>query len=850
MNSSSTFIKKFSIYKNEIQLERLISPQTYCENVGRKAAILGYEKGVFEIWVYPFKILSGLQFSISIPEYNQFVNGTDLAKRITVRPELTTITFSHDLFTIQQHLLTPLEEPGSIVIFDVDSYLSIELWISFIPILIPMWPAGLGGQYTLWLEELRAYFIGEGSKKYVGLIGSPFAQRLSNTPGHQLPEGSMKFVIHVSKEVASESFIPVIIIGGMEGKSAAVRKYEHLLSSIPESYQKNYEHYQRLGKQSMTIKTPVTDLDLAYEWAKVSLDKGLVDNPQLGMGLVAGYGVSGKTYRPGFAWFFGGDTCLNSLAINCYCDFETTRKALTILRRNQRQDGKIFHELTQSAALLNWFEDYPSGFYHAETSAFYIVAMLNYFICSGDENFIRESWNSIKMAYQYCLTADKDNDGLMENSTAGLAAMEVGEMLEQNQVDIYLAAIWLQALKCMIELSNYFGEKEMGETCQQQFNKGALSLKKIFVDEEKKQLNFALLTNGETLSDTTVWQSIPLFFELLESEIVINTLHQFASSDMSTNWGIRGISKKSKYYNPISYNNGSVWPFLTGYIATAQYKHHLAINGWQNLLANSALTWLDALGWHTELLSGEYYRAVLTAVPHQLFSASGIIIPFVRGLLGLEGDIIAKQVKFTPHLPMDWEKLAINNYRCGQDIFDFSLITSNEKLRLKINHRGEGTDLFIFSPAFCLGTEIKYVSVNQKQHNYNLKNTRYDVHCEIECDLDTDLLIEIQYRQGIEFHVPLHDISTGNRSCGLKLIDYELSNNVLTMIVQGTSGCEYVIPLKTGFEIEKVNNGGIKKINDYFMELIVNFESNASTDFVEKNIQVYLNKPETKRNSD
>ena len=66
----------------------------------------------------------------------------------------------------------------------------------------------------------------------------------------------------------------------------------------------------------MMIKTPESDLDIAFEWAKVSLDKGLVDNPQLETGLVAGYGVSGKTHRPGFAWFFGGDTCLNSLAIN------------------------------------------------------------------------------------------------------------------------------------------------------------------------------------------------------------------------------------------------------------------------------------------------------------------------------------------------------------------------------------------------------------------------------------------------------------------------------------------------------------------------------------------------------
>ncbi|UCE04735.1 MAG: hypothetical protein JSW07_14050, partial [bacterium] len=618
--SSNKFFEKFTILENEIQLERRVSPQSYCESVGRQAAIFGYERGIFEAWVYPFKIASDLQFCVAIPQYNLFIKATEIASRIIVRPEMTTLVFCHDLFTIQWHLLTPLNEPGSIFLFDVDSYASLELWISFVPELMPMWPAGLGGQYTRWLDELNCYYIGEGSKKYAAIIGSPFAQKLSNTPGHHLPDEPMKFTIQISKELSADSYIPIIITGGIEGKDKVAQQFRRLLNSIPECYEQNFEHYQHLRSDFMTIKTPEPKLDQAFEWAKVSLDKGLVDNPHLGKGLVAGYGVSAKTHRPGFAWFFGGDTCLNCLAINCYGDFETTRHALTILRDNQRQDGKIFHELTQSAALLNWFEDFPYGFYHAETSAFYIVAMYDYLIRSGDVDFIKQSWNSIKLAYHYCLTADEDHDGLMENSAAGLAAMEVGVMLEQNRIDVYLAAIWLQALRCMIKMSEFFNETALQKKCQQQLDKGYQSFLQIFVDEKNKQLNFALLTDGNKHSDQTVWQSIPLFFNLIDSKKVTNSMDQFASHEMSTDWGLRAVSQQSRYYDPISYNNGSVWPFTTGYVATAQYKHHRAMNGWQNLLANATLTWLDALGWHTEFLSGEYYRPVSTSVSHQLFS--------------------------------------------------------------------------------------------------------------------------------------------------------------------------------------------------------------------------------------
>jgi len=831
---SSSSPKKFPILNNEIQLERQVSPQTFCESVGQKAAILSYEKGVFETWVYPFKIASNLQFFVSIPQYNLSVKGTDIARRIIVRPELTTLIFSHDLFTIQLHLLTPLNEPGGIFLFDVDTYASLELWISFQPDLIPMWPAGLGGQYSLWLNELNCFYIGEGSKKYAGLIGSPFAQQLSHTPGHQLPDEPMKFVIQLSQELSFESYIPVIVTGSIEGKEQAVKQFMQLLDSIPDLYEQNFKHYQRLQSDFMTIKTPLPELNQAFEWAKVSLDKGLVDNPQLGKGLVAGYGVSGKTHRPGFAWFFGGDTFLNSLAINCYGDFETTRQALTMLRDNQRPDGKIFHELTQSAGLLRWFEDYPYGFYHAETSAFYIVAINDYLTRSGDESFIQQSWNSIKLAYHYCLTMDQDHDGLMENSAAGLAAMEVGDMLKQNRVDIYLAAIWLQALRCMIKLSEFFNEQALKQKCQQQFDKGYQSFLQIFVAEKNRQLNFALLTDGDKHSDQTVWQSIPLFFNLIDASQVENTMRKFNSPEMSTDWGVRGVARNSKYYDPISYNNGSVWPFTTGYVASAQYNHHRAINGWQNLLANARLTRLDALGWHTELLSGEYYRPVSTSVPHQLFSATGIINPLVMGLLGLEGNAISRRLKFAPHLPMDWSEVQVNNYRCGNSQFDLLLHRSNDKIKLEITNKTKQSFKLIFSPAFGLGMKIESVSVNRTASPFQLKSSRHDVHCEIECELDDKLLIEIQYRIGIEFDIPLPEIQIGSPSRGLKLIDYDLSANVFTITIEGLSGYEYVIPIKTAYQIEKIKNGAMKKIKDHRWDLIVSFKENKSYKFLRR----------------
>ena len=85
----------------------------------------------------------------------------------------------------------------------------------------------------------------------------------------------------------------------------------------------------------------------------------MVTNPLLGTGLVAGFRTSGESERPGFAWFFGRDALWTVLASTSIGDFDTARTALEFLQKFQRDDGKIPHEISQSASLIPWFTDYP-----------------------------------------------------------------------------------------------------------------------------------------------------------------------------------------------------------------------------------------------------------------------------------------------------------------------------------------------------------------------------------------------------------------------------------------------------------------------------------------------------------
>jgi hypothetical protein len=85
--------------------------------------------------------------------------------------------------------------------------------------------------------------------------------------------------------------------------------YRSLLQpgAIEREWKKRVAHADSIRTQQVSVATGDATLDRAVEWAKVNLDESMVCNPDLGCGLVAGYGLSGSASdRPGFGWFFGG----------------------------------------------------------------------------------------------------------------------------------------------------------------------------------------------------------------------------------------------------------------------------------------------------------------------------------------------------------------------------------------------------------------------------------------------------------------------------------------------------------------------------------------------------------------
>jgi hypothetical protein len=804
---------KFAQPANPMELSRAARPHIYFDVVGRKAALFGHETGVFEAWVFPMKLFHDARLSIRVEGEDNAVEFASIVERVLARPESTTLVASAQLFTIRATFFSPIEEAGSIVLLDVDTARPLTITVSFTPDLKPMWPGGLGGQNASWRDDLKAFVISESRRKYNAFFGSPAAIKGVATPAHQLAAGALRFDIAVDPKTARQSFYPLIVAGGINGQQPVIELYQRLASAIAGQYQQTAAHYRRLREELMTIETPEKSFNLAFEWVKASLDKGMIDNPELGLGLVAGWGTTGSGARPGFGWFFGGDAAINSYAMGGYGDFDSVRAAFRFLAKYQRADGKIPHEVSQAAAMIKWFDEYPYAYYHADTTPFYIAAVHNFYRQSGDKQFIEELWPRLKKAYAFCVENDGDGDGILENSKAGLGASELGSLLDDLHQDIYLAATNLEASLAMRELAELMNDKPQREQADQKAQKANIAIKELYWDQPVGRYAYALTKSGKLNSEVTAWTAVPMMFGHFDAKRAGDTLAALSSAQISTDWGARMLGNASRAYNPIAYNNGGVWPFLTGFVACAEYEYRRPHAGFAHLAQLVNLSFDHALGSHHEILSGDFYRPLDESVPHQLFSSGMVVTPFIRGLLGLRPDAARRSLRFAPQIPAAWDSLRVSNYRIGSSRLSFQFKRIGAAgLRYEIEKGDEELLKVQFAPALPAHARVAKLTLDGKTVKLNpCVMSGAETNCTFEMSLRKRSVVEITLKSGLEIDAPRAPLEPGGRTRSLKVLDVSSPGpNRLLLRLEGLAGQRYTLRARGPSAVQDVLYGALR----------------------------------------
>ena len=97
-------------------------------------------------------------------------------------------------------------------------------------------------------------------------------------------------------------------------------------------------------------------------------------------------------------------------------------------------------------------------------------------------------------------------------------------------------------------------------------------------------------------------------------------LDHIGGGALATDWGARILSNTSRLYDPLSYHYGSVWPLFTGWASVGAYRYGRPHVGYQALMANALLRSRSAMGYVTELLSGDFNAPFGRSSDHQVWS--------------------------------------------------------------------------------------------------------------------------------------------------------------------------------------------------------------------------------------
>ena len=823
--------------RQPLELSRAVRTWEFLPEVGTRAGLFGNEAGDLEAWVYPLKLVRNFHLKFLID--GQELPAESLARTLYVRPESSTIVYSNNTFRVRETLFVPVHEAGAVIQLEVSTAEPLEIEAVFTRDFQLEWPAALGGTFVYWDANLHAFHLGEEQKKYVALVGSPSAtqNRLEYATNYS---ASAENSFRLGTTAKGSETKTIVIAASTQGQAEAEKTYHRIEDSYSGMLKKSAEFYEHYLENTVGLELPDAQLQQAYDWSRISMLQGLVTNPELGTGLIAGYRTSFDSQRPGFAWFFGRDSMWTSLALNASGDFATTRTALEFLAKFQRADGKVPHEISQAADLVPWFTNYPYGFASADATPLFIIGTNDYVIHSGDVAFAKQKWDNLWRAYQFLKTT-YDAQGLPQNFGFGHGWIEGGPLLPVKG-ELYQSGVGAEALRALANLAKLAGKDDLSSQLQQEFAAHQSLLMQTFWSAEKNSFAYAVDASSQRVDIPSVLATVPMWFGLLDQAKAQKMIGQLAASDHQADWGMRIISSDDPRYNPGGYHFGSVWPLFTGWASVGEYRYHQEHPAYFNLRANALLALEGSLGHATEVLSGDYHQPLSTSSPHQIWSAAMVVSPILRGMLGLEVDAIRRQVTFAPHLPADWTLVRVLGVRVGETIIDLTYRKSSDGITLDVQRSGAGDCTLSFAPALSLRAKVLSARLNTRAITNHIENSGVDQHARIEFKVEQSSdTVQLRTRDdfGVSVASQLPALGSPSRSMRIVSETWDAGKTSLELEVEGIPGNQYQMNLWNAAAVTSVEGGSLTSSP---AKLLIPFAAAGSDHYVRQHVTLHFAK--------
>ena len=778
-----------------LEISRPARPWEFLDATGPQAAIFGQENGIVEAYVYPLKIVKDLRLRFRVD--GRSIPAESIARRIVSRPGSCTLIYTGDDFEVREEFVAPIGQPGVLIRLQATAFHPLRIDVEFTRDFQLMWPASIGTAYAEWQDREKAFAFGADGQPYAAVLGSPDASLLerayaTNYSGDPTSAFSLGTIIGGAEKL-------IAIAASVNSREAALDSWRRLISGSKRLIEETDRYYESYLDKTVQLDLPDPQLQSAYDWSRISMVKGMVDNPLLGRGLVAGYGPSKGAYRPGFAWFFGRDSFWTSFAQTSAGDLANAREALAFIAKYQREDGKIPHEISQSASLVPWFQTFPYGYASADATPLFIIALRNYVEASGDIAFAREQSAHLAKAVDF-MHATLDAAGFPRNAGIGHGWVEGGPLLPVD-VELYQAGCYVEAIRSMASIAQLLGEAAQAKQFEQEFEAKRKRINELFWLPQSRTFAFALDTAAKPVDQPSVLAAVPMWFGVLDPEKSRAMIESLSQEEHAADWGMRILSSKSPLYGPEGYHYGSVWPLFTGWASVGEYRSHSATAGLANLRANAWLALDGAGGNTTEVLSGMSYSPLSTASPHQIWSAAMVISPLMRGLLGIEIDAARRRLTFAPHLPANWDHAYARNIPFGKGTIDLVLRRTDRSFELQVLNDGAEPLDIDFAPAYAPPAKVTRAILNGRPVRWKEERNDLDWHPHFQLRVDRRLTNFVADHTGwFGYSVPFDPPQLGSASTNLKVISEHWSKDgrQLELAVSGRPSLQYQLQVTGG----------------------------------------------------
>jgi glycogen debranching enzyme len=660
---------------------------------GERSFIGGYATPGLEVWTYPLQLLHSYWVSFRLDGNSSEIDGRTLLRNVEHTPTSAVRTYEGSGFVVRERLFTPVDLPAAMISYTVEGNQPILVTVHFTPSLNLMWPGAVGGQEIHWDSTHFAYTLDEPSRRFRAAIVSRQIvshEQIQNNRRGGVFERSLRFTVRATPGDRGGA---TIAFAGSSTASDVPLTIASMLAA-GDATAESRAHARYSGLHVIDVTTPDTAVNRALRWAQVTLEQAWVCNPQLGCGLVAGYGPSRGARRPQYAWFFAGDGLVAVDALLREGAYSRARDELAfIIRYQNKRTGAIWHELSQSAGFLDWEHAYPYMFVHVDVSFDFLSTMNDYVETTGDVSFVKLHWESIRSAYDYCRSTIPAAGVLPE-----IPAGQQGRDEQDPQRDeLSLSLAWLSASESFAKLARLTGHDSLAVAATAANAKARGAIRPSYYDARSRTWVSGHLRSGAPVEGLTGSLTALLHHGLLSPDEKGTLLDQLASPAYRAPWGIRSTPSNSPLYDPDSYARGSVWALGTADAVMAFHeggRDTTAVAIWRDLVP-----WfgLDSPGHMHEVLRGDVFAPERESVPDQTWSSAAFISSAVRGMLGLRLDAAKRQLRFAPHLPPDWDAVRVRGIELGGAELSLVLRQSRELVELDIENSGPALTV-VFSP--------------------------------------------------------------------------------------------------------------------------------------------------------